>query len=162
MNKCFVALGLALGMAVLPARAATSTYMHVPGIPGEATEFRHPGWIELSSVTQSLVGRASNPQCTLTVTKHLDIAGPRLWMAAVTGQNLGQVQIDLIAPVREAAATYYRIVLNNARITTISTAGSGSAPTEQLSISTSSVTLSYWPQLADGSLGAPVTQTFSC
>jgi type VI protein secretion system component Hcp len=78
-----------------------------------------------------------------------------------TGQTFGQIQIELT----KNGQRFYQILLNNARVTGISTTDNNATlvvPVEQITFGMASVTISYWRQKADGQFDLPVTETFSC
>jgi len=165
MRRTFAVSGMvvALGFAVVTnaAAAVSDTFMLVPGIPGESIDARHADWIDVLSLSQSWApeGKKGNP-CLVQVIKPLDIAGPKLWAAAVTGQIFPQIQIDIVRAGAQRQR-YYEIKLTGAFIASISTSGDDMFA-ETLTLSAPTVTLSYYPQRADGSLGPPVVSTLQC
>jgi type VI secretion system Hcp family effector len=162
MKKAFFAFVAVMSLAVPRAFAANSTFMLVPGIPGESVDAHHANWIDVVGLTQTLTEGtrpSAGPQCSIEVRKHLDVAGPSLWLAAVTGQTFDQVQIELVGSTGQR---FYQILLNKAVVASISTTDDNTTPAERITFSIGSVTLTYWRQKADGSLDAPVSQTFGC
>ena len=162
MRKTLFAFVAVMCLAAPRAFAANSTFMLVPGIPGESADAHHANWIDVVGVTQTLIEgehRSAGPQCSIEVRKHLDIAGPRLWLAAVTGQTFDQIQIELVGSTGQR---FYQILLNNAVVASITTTDDNTTPAEHITLNMASVTLTYWRQKADGTLDAPVTQTFGC
>ena len=152
---CFV------GFAGVGQAIAQDTFMLVPGIKGSATDARHRDWIEVLSLSQTLDQGAVRPQCTLNVTKLLDISGPLLWGAAITGRVFRDIRIDVVRQGDERQI-FYQITLMNAAVTHIATSGGSGGFIETISLSATSVQLRFFPQRADGSLGTPVTSTFTC
>ena len=152
---CFV------GFAGVGQAIAQDTFMLVPGIKGSSTDARHRDWIEVLSLSHSLDEGATRPQCTLHVTKFLDISGPLLWGAAVTGRSFRDIRIDVVRQ-GDDRQIFYQITLNNAVVTRITTSGGSGGFLETVSLSATSVQLRFFPQRADGSLGPPVTSTFTC
>ena len=156
LTIAFVTFGVASASA-----QATSTFMLVPGIPGDATNARYAGWIEVSSLRQTLgVQLKGGSLCDVEVVKRLDIAGPRLWVAAVTGQVFPEVTIEVIRTDGDQSRLY-EIKLTSARVLSISTTGD-SAFVESVTLSPVSATLTVFTQKADGSAGTPITGTFAC
>ena len=98
--------------------------------------------------------------CDVEVVKRLDIAGPRLWVAAVTGQVFPEVTIEVIRTDGDQSRLY-EIKLTSARVLSISTTGD-SAFVESVTLSPVSATLTVFTQKADGSAGTPITGTFAC
>ncbi len=152
---CFVGI-TGVGQAI-----AQDTFMLVPGIRGSSTDARHRDWIELLSLSQTLDQVAGRPQCTLNATKLLDISGPLLWGAAITGRVFRDIRIDVVRQ-GEDRQVFYQIILTNAVVTSISTSGSSGGYIELVTLSATSVRLNFFPQRADGSLGTPITSTFTC
>lgn len=164
MKKILKAFLLALfvvgaaGASQAMAQAVTSTYMYVPGINGSSSDLRHRDWIDVVSLTQTLDQSKKQPECTMEVVKSLDISGPALWGAAVTGRVFGEILIDVtINEIRSGAPKlFYQIKLQSARVRGISTIGNG-VYVERVTLDAGSVQLLFYPQGANGSLGAPVT-----
>ena len=140
-------------LLLFPAVNATAQtvngYMKVPNIPGDSTAQGHENDIRVLSVTQAfdLSVRTSSP-CSVTLTKPLDMAGPLLFVAAVTGQNLGEVKIDLDASTGDGAANIYQIVLTNTRVLAI--ISTPQQLTENLTMKGDSISLAFKPQTGDG------------
>jgi len=155
-------LGLAAA-ATTVASAATDTYMLVPGIAGGSLDVRHANWIDVLSLSQGWSGVKKTNSCDVSIVKDLDIAGPKLWGAAVTGQALGEVRIEVFHSGGEPTKLY-EIRLTNARILNIATSGSsgGGSFVESLTLTSDTATLSYYQQRPDGSIGAPITSTIAC
>jgi type VI protein secretion system component Hcp len=95
--------------------------------------------------------------------KQLDIAGPRLWAATVTGQTFGSIELQVLQATGSVTPRLiYDIMLTNAQITGVSDSGANELPTESVSFKAASLTLAFTPQNDDGSPGTPVTTTFAC
>lgn len=158
----FALLAIATAFTPATASAQSRTFAQFPGITGGSVAKGHEGWIDIMAISQGWsAGKKS--VCQLALTKQLDVAGPQLWLAAVTGQTFPQVRIDVVKTTTDASFTYYTVVLQNATISSISTAGAtGGDFMENLMLNAASVTLSYYPQRSDGSLGSPVTTTMPC
>lgn len=161
--------GFLASAGVDQASAQTNTFLNMGTIKGSSTDAFHKDWIDVISLTHTLqVSQTSagaarvarQAACSLEVIKPLDIAGPRLWGAAVTGQVFTEVQID-VSSQGESPRVFYQIKLRNAIITGISTVGNGGYA-ERLSLSAQSVELTFRPQKPDGSLDAPVVSMFEC
>ena len=153
-----------LSVAAAATAAAQSAYLFVPTIPGEATADGYRNWIEIYSMSQSANDEKASGGCTVYVTKALDKAGPPLWAATVTGQNLGELKINLVQSSGQESRLVYDLVLANARVTSISTSASagGGSPAESLSITGVSATLSYHPYDGQGQPVTPVRSTITC
>jgi type VI secretion system Hcp family effector len=162
--KKLATLILAIGSLTLctdGAIAQTVTgFMKVPNIPGESKVKGYENQIAVFSVTEKFDGAAKNVNpCSIDVTKGLDKAGPLLFIAAVTGQNLGQVQIDIVS-LGDTIRTLYRLVLSDTHVVAIT-----STPeqlTENLTVQGDSITLTYFPVDTSGAALPPVSGTANC
>ena len=156
----FVFIALCAGAGA--ASAATDTFMLVPGIPGGSVARGHEDWIDVISLQQSWPGQArKGTSCDVTVVKGLDIAGPKLYLAAVTGQIFSEIKIEVLKAAAEPVK-FYELKLTNAIISSITTSGNSTSIAENVVISPQSATLSFFTQRADGSPGPPVTATIPC
>ncbi len=152
----------ALAFTSSAAFAQTRSYAFFPGIQGGSVDKGHEGWIDILSVSQGL-SAGKKTACQISLTKALDVAGPRLWLAAVTGQTFSEVRIDVVKQGGDTSLIYYVIRLQNATISSISTAGAtGGDFFESLSLNAGNVILSYYPQNPDGTLGSPVIANIPC
>jgi type VI secretion system Hcp family effector len=161
--------GFLASAAADQALAQTDTFLNMGTIRGSSTDVHHKDWIDVISLTQTLEITQSGARggqggrhaaCSLEVIKHLDIAGPLLWGAAVTGQVFREVQID-VSSQGANPRVFYQIKLRNAIITGNSTVGNGGYA-ERLSMAAESVELTFRGQKPDGSIDAPVVSTFAC
>jgi type VI protein secretion system component Hcp len=149
---CFVGLSAERAFA-----QQNTSFMLVPGIPGDSINEGYAGWIDVRSLTQSFDASAKNANvCSLAVIKYLDSAGPRLWAAAVTGQPFKQVQLDIVTQ-NERPTKLYEILLINARIAGIKTTVVFGESFEDLTIVAESISLKFFPQT-----GQPITASVSC
>ncbi len=161
-----------IAMVAQKASATDQLLMHVPGIPGSSAV--RADWIDLFSFSGTAVAPASNgtargtqsstQPCQITVLKQLDIAGPRLWAATVTGQTFKTVELQVLQGTGTPTTNLiYDILLTNAEITAVADSGASSEfPTESVTFKAASLTLAFTPQNDDGSPGTPVTTTFAC
>ena len=138
--------------------AQTNTFMRVPGINVSSTAERYKDAIDVVSLRQSWTA-GKTTACQIEVVKGLDIAGPLLWAAAVTGQVFGEIVVDVTKTVGDQAR-FFQLKLNNAQIAGIVT--SPSTLGETVALSAQTATLTFWPQRIDGELGPPVTSTVAC
>jgi type VI secretion system Hcp family effector len=160
MVSCVLVVLACLASATSSAAADTLTFLVIPGIPGESVVRGYENAIDLYSVTQSFTaGAKAGTACTVTFTKGIDRSGPLLWAAAVTGQILPDVRLDIVRagdlPVR-----FYTLVLTNA--TVVSITSNPSALAENVTLSGATATMTYYPQKADGTAGTPVSSTATC
>ncbi len=155
---CFVGVA-----GVGQAMAQADTFMLIPGIKGSSIDARHRDWIDVVSLTQTLEPSAGRPQCTLTVVKALDISGPLLWGAAITGRVFPQIRIEVVSAGGRDRQVFYQITLLNASVTGISTNGSDGGYVELVTLGAATVQLRFIPQRPDGSPGGtPVMSSFTC
>jgi type VI protein secretion system component Hcp len=157
---------LTIGLLSSPASAQMRTFVSVPGIQGSSIDESHPAWIDALSLQQAWGGVKKSP-CEIQIVKGLDIAGPKLWLAAVTAQVFPEIRIDVVKGTGaggsggEVTARVYEVRLSNAQITNLVTTGTQMFA-ETVSLKAASMTLTYYPQNPDGAPGAPVTATIPC
>jgi type VI secretion system Hcp family effector len=161
VKRVLLALGLMACVGVPRTFAQTTqTFMFIPGIHGSSLDDQHVNWIDVVSLTQALDNSQKKPQCSLEVVKALDVAGPLLWGAAVTGQVFGEIRIEVQRAGGERVV-FYQIKLQNAHVTSISTIGNGGY-VERVALDAGTVTLTFRRQNPNGSFGDNVVSTFSC
>ena len=156
-----LAIAVIIG-CVAPSLAAADVqgFMKIPGLPGESTNDRHAGEIDLVSYTQ----QAGTAACfKAIVVKGLDKASPGLALLAVTNQVVSPITITLsksaAEPVDVFTATLENVVVGNVELVEVD---GGPVPTERVTLRPRKATLSYRPQKADGSLDAPVVAVINC
>jgi len=164
MKQRIVVIGaLLLGfLAVGPARAdaAFKTFLFVPGIAGSATEIHHVDWIEVLSMSQGVASTKKAVSCSdVSVMKSLDEAGPALWVAAAMGQVFPELRLHV---VNSEGAIVYDLKFTNGRVTSTQTSGSSELPTESVSFSYQTLTLTFNPQDSTGHVIPGIPQTISC
>jgi type VI protein secretion system component Hcp len=166
LSVCLLVLGFATWVGVRQASAQTSTFMHVPGISGSSTDSSHPGWIEVVSLSQTLEHVGKSPaagrqwSCDVAVLKGLDVSGPPLWMAAVLGQVFGEIKIEVIRS-GASPSKLYEIRLRFARVTGISTSGTGTY-TESVTLRGDDAVLTFFPQSETGGTLPGVSAGIAC
>ena len=87
---------------------AFDAFLNIDGVPGESTDDKHKGWIEIlsfshgatqpSSATASSAGGGTTERVTfddLTVTKHIDKASAKLHELCASGKHLATVTMQL-------------------------------------------------------------------
>jgi type VI protein secretion system component Hcp len=158
-----VVLLAVIAIAVVPtaASAQSQTFMLVPGIPGSSTDASHVDWIDVFSLQQGWdAATKKQNSCEVQVIKGLDIAGPRLWAAAVTGQVFGEIRIEVMSSGGDRRKEY-EVRLANAHITSILTAGA-QVFNETVTVTATGMSLFFYPQNPDGTAGTPVTTSIAC
>lgn len=166
IRKCVVpALALCAAITVTPALAAVNAYLSLTGIEGPSTSKK--GAIDILSFSVG-VGVADPTKlqkavCSnLSVMKVLDETSPLLFQAALTGQPFAKAILSYDKSAGDKQQTYFTLTLENALLTSVQLSGSSENPTESVSLKASTMTIAYWPQKGDGSLGDPVTTKVNC
>ncbi len=136
---------LAIGVLALAAPGVEAAgYLKFEGVKGESQDKDHSDWIDVISVdwgaTRSTVTRSGaslrQPRLeagTVTITKRVDKASPSLMMRNASGKPTKTVVIE--SNYGGARATYLKYELQNVRITSLKTAGSGAQMTETITLS---------------------------
>ena len=158
-------VALCVASSATPAFAAVNTYLSLSGINGPSQSF--PGAIDILSfsvgVSSPVPATRLKASCSnLSVMKFLDQTTPQLVQAVVLGQTFTSAVITYTKPVADTQQTYFTITLPNAMLTSDQMSGSNENPAESVSLKASTMTISFWPQKPDGSLGDPVVSTVSC
>ena len=147
---------------------AVEVFLTINGITGESQKSGAEGWIEIFSFSNG----ASNPSSvafgtgsgagkvdisSISLQKQLDIASPNLFQNCCNGTHASTGSMI----VREATGsttteTYYQYDMQEVFIDSISWGGAagGGKPSESLSVSCKVLSVTYWPQNSDGSLGS--------
>lgn len=159
------ALVLCAGVSAAPALAAVNAYLSLSGIDGPSTSMPHAIDIYSFSVGASTAdaGKLSKAACSnLSVMKALDKTSPLLFQAVLAGQVFASARLTYTKPVGAAQQTYFTLTLANAVLTSVQESGSNENPTESISLQSNTMTLSYWPEKDDGTLGTPVVTNVAC
>jgi type VI secretion system secreted protein Hcp len=124
-GRLFVlSFAIAALLAAVPAMAAVNAYMTVKGVKqGSIKSDNVTGKIELIGVVRdaplgSGLATGRRMHSTVTVTKKVDMASPKLAVAKSSGETLSEVVITFEG-VSGDAKTAQKIVLNNATIANI-------------------------------------------
>ena len=167
------ATAAALLASTIDVRAAAVDYfLKLDGIEGESTSDRHKGWIDVlswswgvSSATSSGAGSGARvgKSCPTDValTKLVDKATPPLIGGAAGGTVIpNAILIGMRAG--EKQQEFLKVEMKNVFVSSYSTGGSGGGdtPVDSVALKFDSMTVSYFPQRPDGSLGQPVVVTF--
>jgi len=109
-------------------------FLWVEGIPGEAVEEQHKGWIELVGMTSRAdrpAGSASQKDSIQwTLLKHVDKATPLLYQACAQGRPVAQALIEMV--LGEATnLRFYQITLSNVVFESISSSATASTSQSQ-------------------------------
>lgn len=142
-------------------------FLKLDGIDGESEKKGAEAWIEIFSFSNG----ASNPSSvafgtgsgagkvdlsSLSLQKQLDKSSPKLFLNCCNGTHVAKGQMV----VREATGgdttqVYFQYDLTEVFIDSISWGGSagGGKPSESVSVSAKSLTVTYWPQDSTGKVG---------
>lgn len=150
---------LATGVAVGASQAAVAddVFLTIAGLPGESADSKHKDAIDVLSFSQSVDGK----QCpVIRVAKRVDKASPGLAEAASSQRAFASATLVVRRTGDKSGQEYYKMTMSSVQVLAsnqvVSDQGS---PYEEATISPRSVTISYSPQNADGSLGKAVTST---
>jgi len=157
-----------LAAAALPT-GTNSYFLKLDGILGESTDAKHKGEIQLLSfswgssnpvTSGSASGGAGAGKVSITdfhFAATTSQASPLLFLATATGKHL---KTGLLTVRRKGRGQqeYLKIELTDVLVSSYQqSAGDGTVPVDAASLSFSKIKYSFYPQRADGSLGAPVT-----
>jgi type VI secretion system secreted protein Hcp len=138
---------------------AFDAFMQVKGIDGESQDDAHKNWIEILHLefathqpaggSRSSSGAASGERVNVsdvTISKLLDKASPKLFLACCNGEHIGEVTIHLCRAGKEKNK-YMEYKLYDVIISSYSPAGSAkggeSLPVEQLTFNPGKLELIY-------------------
>ncbi len=153
---------LAAGVAVgaTQAVAATDLFLSISGLPGESQDSKHKNDIDVLSFSQTV----DSSKCgQLVISKNVDRASPGLADAAARKSSFASATFTARYAGKDALE-YYTLSLSSVTVSSVDQAfsGGGAAAAEQVVLSARTMTITYRPQNADGSLGAPVVAALDC
>ncbi len=172
-RHCILAATTGLALTAFEARAASDFLLKIDGIDGESTDARHKGYIEILSWSWGVAQAATTGNSARTgkacptdmsLAKPVDKASPPLISGAVGG-NVSPTAILIgmrgVGSGSGAPQEYLKIEMKNVLVSSYQVSGaSGGGATDAFSLRAGSMTVSYYPQKADGSLGTPVVTSF--
>lgn len=161
----------ALSAAAAPA-AAHDMFLRSEGIQGEPLDARHRGEIDILSYSQALNGPyasatagagAGKTVCgPVTVTKYVDLASPDLLLSAANGRHFPTARVTFRKP-SPSQLEYYRVILDDAIVTSVEQSGSGSGRViEKMSLTGRRFRFEYTQQMPDGKTGATPKASWDC
>ncbi len=154
------------------ASAQSIIYAQIEGIEGPGGTFPEvDGFIEVLGLGLSLGHTAGSDDGggsptpgradfrPLKILKEIDIASPRIYLAAANGTQIPKMNIDFYRPIDGRLDLYYKLELENVAITNVtpSVNSSDGVMTELVSFVFSKITWTYTPYKQDGTAGAKVT-----
>lgn len=152
---------------------AFDAFLKIDGIPGESTDDKHKDWIEIlsygwgvsqpSSGAASTGGGASAERADFqdfTISKTIDKASPKLFLACADGTHIKEVKLELCRAGGDKMK-YMEYKLSDCMIGIAAPSGASGGgealPTEEISFSYGKVEMTYTQQKrADGSGGGNV------
>jgi len=150
---------------------AVNAYLIIDGRPGPSTSLKDA--IDIlsfsfgasqtavigvgSSGGEARAGRANLHD--VSIMKVVDKTTPLLFEDCVTGNYLKKVEIIYDKPMGDSQEPYYKILLENALITSIQNSGSNENPMESISFAYSKIKVSYNPE-KDGALQGFIDKGF--
>lgn len=149
--------------------AAVDYFLKLDGIPGESTDDKHKGEIDLQSFSFGVsqggtfsrgggggAGKASFQDFHFT--KEMDKASPKLMLACATGDHIAKATLVC----RKAGGTqeeYLKIEFGDVLVSSYQVGGSsggGALPTDQFSLNYGKIEQEYKEQTSKGSLAGSV------
>jgi type VI secretion system secreted protein Hcp len=130
---------LLMGIFFFNTGSAQSGYIKIGDIKGESVESNHKDWVIIQSFSQSLSMPASAGAVgagrrrgtvvleDIKISKLLDKSSPKLMEAAVKGQVIPEVILDIMTAGRNPL---YKITLSNVLVSSFSNSGSCSSQCE--------------------------------
>jgi type VI secretion system secreted protein Hcp len=152
---------LAAGVAVGASQAAVADdiFLNIPGMPGESTDSKHKGEIDVMSFSQSFEGREC-PQVTLT--KRFDKATPLLAEATSKGKAIPSATLVVRKSSYKDQQEYIKLTMSYVTVLRSDQYVSGESAQEDLTLGARSITISYRPVLETGALDKEVARTVMC
>jgi type VI secretion system secreted protein Hcp len=153
---------------------ADAIHLKLTGIKGESTSVRHKDEIVVESWNWGLTaglpiggsgggaGIGKPSFAPLSFAHRVDIASPLLWKACATGQRIAEALLNIARPLA-TAGDYLTLRMTDAMVTSVNLADASAdtmPPLESVTLTFTTIEYSYRPQLANGSLGQPVTFRF--
>jgi type VI secretion system secreted protein Hcp len=147
---------------------AVDYFLKIDGVPGESSDLKHKGEIQLESFSWGESspagagagggGGAGKVQMQdLVVTMLVSKASPKLMLSCATGKHLKEAVLTA-RRAGKAQQEFLVIKLKDVIISSYQTGGAagGDVPMDQAALGFSTIQLEYRPQKADGSLDTPV------
>ena len=147
--------------------AASDYFLKIEGVPGESSDDKHRGEIEVeswsfgASQSGSMAmggggGAGKVSMQDLTISKYIDKSSPKIFEALATGKHLPEIKLVLRSG--SSQVEYLTWTLKDVVITNYSTGGNSGEdrPMESISFNFAQIKMSYVEQDAKGSTGAAV------
>lgn len=146
--------------------AAVDYFLKIDGIEGESTDSRRGGEIIIESWSwgetnsgHSAGGGGGAGKVSMQdfhFVMKANKASPKLMLAVATGKHLKEATLTGVR--RTDGEQFLEIRLSDLLVSSYQTGGSSGdvVPTDQISLNFTKIEFTFWPELPDGTLGAPV------
>jgi len=152
--------------------AAVDYFLKIDGIPGESTDDKHGGEIDLMSWSWGESNSGSHgagggggagkvSMSDFSFVMRVNVASPKLFLHCANGKHIPSALVTC----RKAGTQqqeYLKIKFTNLLISSYQTGGSSGdvVPVDQIAFNFGKIELTYAPQKADGTLGSPVVHHY--
>lgn len=146
--------------------AVVDMFLKIDGVKGESQDQTYKEQIDVlawswglsNSSTMHLGGGGGAGKANfqdLSITKFIDVSSPELMLAVSTGKIYKTAELILRKPGGDKPVDYYKIMMTDVIVTSLSTGGSGGEDrlTENITLNFATVKVEYIPQQKDGSNG---------
>jgi type VI protein secretion system component Hcp len=164
----FTVLTLAVvGMGASSAHAASVYFLQIGDIKGESTDKNHKDWIDINSFSWGIsntgsVGSGGGGSAgkaiisPLSWTQDLDASVSHMYLGVASGTHYPKATLDVQQVGTKLSDVYFQMVFEDVMLSSLNINGAGDHPSASGSLVYSKLTMTYRPQKADGSLGAPI------
>lgn len=163
--KRFLGVALVLMLASVNAQAQQMVFLEIPGIPGESLNADYVNTIEVSSWSQTVANVGGPPVVMPLRFEHfIDRATPKLIEAALLNTNLGDVVLSVVRfDGQGPAVAYIEVTLSDTQVAAVEAINAtDGVPTEQVTLTCSTFSMSYRRQLINGSYDSPIVVQGGC
>lgn len=130
--------------------AAVDYFLKIEGIPGESKDNKHKDFIDILSwswgISRSGSGNGAGKVSSqdLTMTKFVDKASPKLFLACAKGEHIPEIKLFVSSADR---LDYLKYTFQDVTCNSFNPSGDhGSAPIESISFSYQKIIIDYKPQ----------------
>jgi len=145
-----------------------TTFLKFTGIKGDVTQKDHMNWTEVTDVSWGMTRTATSGAGAgklafqdVTWTQNVDQSIPPLFLEMTTGKPIATATVDFTKTCGDSSCTYFEMSFTNALLTSLSISGSGSEGAKANgAFAYTAVSMTYWGQKPDGTLGTPVSASY--